>query len=79
MTNLAVGDALANFQMFETVLMLWDMSLEDVDALYHDFPNCLLTVKVEKKEWFVTDWEDEWILLEPKELYEEINQLVSSF
>ena len=45
--------------MFETVLMLKDMSLRDVDQLYQDYPNVMLTVSVEKKARFKTDPTDE--------------------
>ena len=36
-------------------------------------------MKVEKKEWFKTDPEDEWILLEPQSLYLEILALVDTY
>ena len=51
--------------MFETVLLIRDLDLESVSKLYQDYPNVQVTVKVEKKERFKTDPEDERILLQP--------------
>jgi phosphoacetylglucosamine mutase len=79
LTNEAVGDAMADFLMMETVLRKKGWSLKDVDNLYHDYPNVMITVHVEKKERFVTDPEDERILHEPASLYTEIEDLVKLY
>ena len=42
LTNEAVGDALTNFLMVETVLRSMGWSILDVDNLYHDYPNVMI-------------------------------------
>ena len=64
MTNLAVGDAICNMLMIESVLKDKDFSIDNFMSLYKDFPNKTLKVAVKDRSAFKTTW-DETQLTQP--------------
>lgn len=76
MTNLFVGDAVANMLMIEAILYDLDMSVEDFFNIYHENPNRMYKFKVNDKGNFKMI-EDESRLTEPAELQADIDEMVS--
>ena len=74
MTNLAVGDAICNFLMIESVLCDKDFSIQHFVDLYQDLSNQTLKVKVANRTAFKTTW-DESRLTQPIELQEFIDKV----
>jgi len=75
MANLAVGDAICNFLMIESVLCDKDFTIENFANLYKDLPNQTLKVKVADRTAFKTTW-DESRLIQPEKLQETIDARV---
>ena len=73
MSNLAVGDAICNMLMIESVLRDRDMSIKQFFHLYDDLPNWTLKAKVKDRSAFKTTW-DESRLVQPEKLQETIDE-----
>jgi phosphoacetylglucosamine mutase len=75
MSNLAVGDAICNLLMVESVLRDKDMSTKQFFELYTDNPNKTLKAIVSDRTQFKTIW-DETRLTQPQELQAAIDAYV---
>ena len=67
MTNLAVGDAICNLLMIESVLRDKDFSVKQFSKLYKDLPNKTTKAVVKDRNQFLTTW-DESSLIQPAPL-----------
>ena len=72
LTNEAVGDAMAILVMMEIYLRDKDLTIQMADKVYTDYPSKMLKVPVKNRDNFVTEADDETILLKPEGLQEEI-------
>jgi phosphoacetylglucosamine mutase len=72
MTNLAVGDAICNLLMIESVLRDKDFSISQFHKMYADLPCKTLKVEVKDRTAFKTTW-DENELTQPAALQDTIN------
>ena len=77
LTNEAVGDSMWVLMMMEAFLKDRDMSIQMADKVYSDYPSRMLKVSVKKRENFVTEADDETILLKPEGLQAEIEAVWS--
>jgi phosphoacetylglucosamine mutase len=58
MTNLAVGDAICNMLMIESVLKEKDYSIENFNSIYKDLPNKTSKAQVKDRSNFKTTWDE---------------------
>lgn len=58
MTNLAVGDAICNMLMIESVLKEKDYSIENFNSIYKDLPNKTSKAEVKDRSNFKTTWDE---------------------
>lgn len=72
MSNLAVGDAICNMLMIESVLKDKDFSIENFNSIYKDLPNKTLKIEVKDRSAFKTTW-DETELIQPLSLQSSID------
>ena len=79
LTNEAVGDAMSVMIMMEALLKDKDMSIQQADQVYTDLPSRMLKVPVADRSKFVTEAENETILVHPSGLQEDILEACSSF
>ncbi|KAM5166950.1 phosphoacetylglucosamine mutase isoform 1-T5 [Callospermophilus lateralis] len=76
--NQAAGDAIADMLVIEAILALKNLTIQQWDALYTDFPNRQLKVKVaDRKVISTTDAERQAVT--PPGLQEAINDLVKKY
>lgn len=66
-SNIYVGDAIANFFMIEAILRDKGLSINDLSNLYRENPSQLFKIKVADRSMFKPVW-DESRLEEPKSL-----------
>ena len=71
MSNMAVGDAICNMLMIESVLKDKDFSIENFNSIYKDLPNKTLKIEVKDRSAFKTTW-DETELIQPLSLQSSI-------
>lgn len=74
-SNLYVGDSIANMLLIEAILYDLDMSIQDFAAIYEANPSLMYKVKVNDRTQFKTI-EDESRLKQPLELQEEIDKAI---
>ena len=58
MTNLAVGDAICNMLMIESVLKEKDYSIDNFNSIYKDLPNKTSKAEVKDRYNFKTTWDE---------------------
>ena len=63
-SNLYVGDAIANLLMIEAVLRDRDLSIETFSSMYEEYPNKMYKAVVANRASFKTTW-DETKLVDP--------------
>lgn len=66
-SNVYVGDAIANLLMIEAVLRDTDQSIDTLSSLYQEFPNKMYKAVVANRTSFLTTW-DESRLVQPAAL-----------
>ena len=72
LSNMTVGDAIANMLMLEAIMADLDMSIQDLNSLYEENPSRNFKAVVKDRTKFKVIW-DESELTQPKELQEFIN------
>ena len=77
LSNMTVGDAIANLLLIESVLRDLDMSIQDFSQIYLDNPIRMYKAVVKDRTKFKVIW-DESRLTEPAALQETIDTLVAS-
>lgn len=77
LSNMTVGDAMANLFLIESILRDLDLSISDFMAIYEENPSRMYKAIVKDRTKFKTIW-DESRLTTPIELQERIDQLVAS-
>lgn len=75
LSNMTVGDAIANLLLIESILRDWDMSIEDFNNLYYQNPSKSYKTVVKDRTKFKVIW-DESRLTQPLELQDIIDDLV---
>ena len=74
-SNIYVGDAIANLLMIEAVLRDLDYSVEQFSQIYEEYPSKMFKAVVEDRTSFKTIW-DETRLEDPIALQRTLDQLV---
>jgi phosphoacetylglucosamine mutase len=77
LSNMTVGDAVANLLLIESILRDLDMNVEDFSKIYEENPSRMYKVIVKDRTKFKTIW-DESRLTNPIELQDKIDELVSA-
>jgi phosphoacetylglucosamine mutase len=77
-SNIYVGDAIANMLMIEAILRDKGQSIQDLTKLYNDNPSQLFKIKVADRSIFKTIW-DESRLEEPAKLQEFIDEVNAKY
>ena len=77
LSNMTVGDAIANLLLIESILHDLDMSIQDFNDIYIDNPSRMFKAVVKDRTKFKVIW-DESRLTEPVELQATIDRLVAS-
>jgi len=77
LSNMTVGDAIANVFVIEAILRDKDFSINDFFDLYIENPSKMYKAVVSDRTKFKTVW-NETELTQPKELQEEINKAIAS-
>ena len=75
-SNLYVGDAIANLLMVEAVLRDTDQSIDAFSGMYQEFPNKMYKAVVANRASFRTTW-DESRLVDPAALQNSIDRFAS--
>ena len=75
-SNVYVGDAIANFLMIEAVLRDTDQSIDTFSSLYQEFPNKMYKAIVANRTSFQTTW-DEARLVQPAALQDAIDRFAA--
>ena len=57
-SNIYVGDAIANLLMVEAVLRDTDQSIDKFSSIYQEFPNKMYKAVVANRTSFVTTWDE---------------------
>mmetsp|Transcript_11986 Transcript_11986/g.36511 ORF Transcript_11986/g.36511 Transcript_11986/m.36511 type:complete len:509 (-) Transcript_11986:1504-3030(-) len=79
MANQAVGDAIADLYMLESLFASHGYTFEDLAAVYDDFSCCNRVVKVRDKSVVRTLDDDEQRLSSPIELQSAIDELIATY
>ena len=77
LSNMTVGDAIANLLLIESILRDLDMSIQHFNDIYLDNPSRMYKAVVKDRTKFKVIW-DESRLTEPAALQETIDRLVAS-
>ena len=75
-SNVYVGDAIANLLMIEAVLRDTDQSIDTFSSLYQEFPNKMYKATVANRTSFQTTW-DESRLVQPAALQNAIDRFTA--
>ena len=57
-SNIYVGDAVANLLMIEAVLRDTDQSIDTFSSMYQEFPNKMFKAHVANRTSFLTTWDE---------------------
>ena len=76
LSNIVVGDSIANLLIIEAILYDLDMSVQDFAQIYQENPSKLFKSVVKDRSIFKTN-ADETRLIEPKELQDHIDKALS--
>ena len=77
LSNMTVGDAIANLLLIESILYDLDMSIQDFSQIYEENPSRMYKAIVKDRTKFKTIW-DESRLTNPEALQTTIDSLVGS-
>lgn len=72
LTNESVGDAIATMMMLEVVLKDLDISIQQADMIYTDLPSRTIKLPVLNRKKFITEPDNETILIHPEGLQDDI-------
>lgn len=77
LSNMTVGDAIANLLLIESILRDLDMSIQDFMSIYEENPSRMYKAIVKDRTKFKVIW-DESRLTQPIELQQKIDELVAA-
>ena len=77
LSNMTVGDAIANLLLIESILCDLDMSIQDFNNIYEENPSRMYKAVVKDRTKFKVVW-DESRLTQPIELQQKIDELVAA-